>query len=949
METVLTSNIVERQLPDFVRSEHPTFVTFLKKYYEWLEQNQQVNNEIENLKNSIDIDYANNFYLNLLKRDLLPYFPEEILTDKRLFLKLVSQFYKSNGTQESVKFLFKALFNDDITIYYPKDDILRASDGKWVLPLALRIDTNDQNIFNIEKTLITGTTSKSTAVVEKVIKSVDRQLGIEYIEIYISNVKRLFETGETITATYINTTTNLPVTVTGRLVGALSEIKIDPLNRGLYYVGYDPTTSTYSGDPVSIVGGLNPSATNPVGALAYVGNTTKGSVTDIITVNGGFGFRKESDISSSFDDDVILFDFIGGFDNAPIGTEATARLNLVDDSNVRTVNVSSLQIETLNSAYSNINVASSITLANLSTYQSFNVYSIAFVELTGGGGGYRIKPSLETYSFFNEENSDILIAGPSPATIPTISLTSGSNRITHSTAGQSFITLGIENGSYIRLFKNNPNYERVVQVQNVTSNTVTFTSNFFNDVSGVSAYKILRNDLYKVGSIGRINIINAGSGYSNGNVIIFTGGSGYGANAYVNVNVSGAIVSVTINNHSSNAFVYGGEGYRRDALPTLTIQSANGTNAILQVAEVLGDGEQYDLLTSRIGAISTIRVLSYGYDYVDAPIISLRNMDITVSNVSQGGLFVSNTIVYQGSSNTNFTFRSTVDTYDLSTNILRVFNYTGTLDETQLLKYDSLDTIAAVTSNVVSSTVYGDGRAKATANFENGLIRYPGIYLNSDGQLSSNKVLQDGDKYHNFSYEINTGVDYSKFKKPLNDIVHPVGTKVFSTKIVDIPDTVEPTTNIDYITVNTLSDSYNIAYGANSVITTNTSANLMNFVNVSDIIILKDVYRRVSNTVNIAYGSNTVYGQNTNFINDIQEGEIIYLSSGNTETVVEILNANYLITQNTLYAPTQSGVTINVFFDEVKTVTFVNANTILVDSNFSSNSTFTTAIIQKVE
>ncbi len=53
-------------------------------------------------------------------------------------------------------------------------------------------------------------------------------------------------------------------------------------------------------------------------------------------------------------------------------------------------------------------------------------------------------------------------------------------------------------------------------------------------------------------------------------------------------------------------------------------------------------------------------------------------------------------------------------------------------------------------------------RAKATAVFENGLIRYPGIYLNNDGQPSSDQKLQDDKKYHNYSYVINTTNDYYK-------------------------------------------------------------------------------------------------------------------------------------------------------------------------------------------
>ena len=920
MDQVLTSILVERQLPEFVRSEHPVFVTFLKKYYEWLETNNQISYEINALANSIDLDKADNDYLNLIKRDLMPYFPENILADKRLFLKLITNFYKSNGTPDSVKFLFRALYNENIDIYYPKDDILKASDGKWVLPLALRIDTSDNNIFNIEKTKITGRISKATAVVEKVIESVDRQLGIKYIELYVSNIQRLFETGETIDATYNNGVVD--VTVSGRLIGALSEIKIDPLNRGLYYNGYDPLIP-YNGDPVTIVGGLNPSANSPVGALAYVGNTTKGSVTEILLTNPGFGFRKTSEISSSYDAYVSTVDFKGGFENAPYGSEAKASISLVDTATVRKVNLRNMSIETLHGLYPNINVANAITVANIGSYQSFNVYPLSFVTLDQGGGGYRAKPTLDTYSFYNETNSDVLV-------ISSCNIVKDTNIITDLTQD---LTTSFEVGNYVRLYIVNK-LEDIYEIVGVTTNTLIFANNFANDVSGVSVYKIVRNDLYKIGSLGRIVTANGGSNYAVGETLTFTGGSGYGANAYVSAIHAGnsGIKTVTINNHSSNAFVLGGEGYTRGALPTITINTTSGANANVYVSEVLGDGEQYSLTTSRIGSITSIRIVSYGYDYVEAPMISLRNMDLTLQNVTPGQLFVSNTIVYQGTSNSSTTFSAYVDEFTQDTGFIRLFNYKGTFDANKTIKSDD----GTVSGNVVlgSTTVYGDGRAKATANFENGLIRYPGIYLNTDGHISEDKFLQDGNKFHNFSYVINSQTDYNKFKKPLNDIVHPLGTKTFVTRIDNNQENVSANDINQSITVTTLPTKFNIVYGANA--TTNTTANLMNYVNVGDVVIFTGVYRNVANTVNISLGSNTVFGNTCNFINDILDGDIIYLSTGNTETVLSVSNSKYLITQNTL-GVTANNVTINLYFDETKTVTFVNANTIKVDTAFTSN------------
>jgi hypothetical protein len=321
----VTSSLVSSQLPDFVRSDNPKFVLFLEKYYEWLEKSNNVIFETNTLYDSKDLDIADEYYLNEIAKEILPYFPKEILLDKSKFIKHVGQFYRSKGTPESLKFLFRILYNEEIDIYFPKEQIIKLSDGKWVLPLSLRVETGDNNIFDIERCKITGTASKSTAIVEKVIKSVDRQLGIQYIELYISNIEKLFTTGENVTTTIVRTDGTEDF-VTAKLIGSLSEIKIDPRNRGLFYNGFDPELD-YDGDPVTIIGGLNPSSNNPIGAIATVGDVLKGSVDDVLITNGGFGFR-----SPIIHQNSSILDFTGGFRDVLLGAEAKAQILLLNET-----------------------------------------------------------------------------------------------------------------------------------------------------------------------------------------------------------------------------------------------------------------------------------------------------------------------------------------------------------------------------------------------------------------------------------------------------------------------------------------------------------------------------------------------------------------------------------------------------------------------------------------
>ena len=77
---------------------------------------------------------------------------------------------------------------------------------------------------------------------------------------------------------------------------------------------------------------------------------------------------------------------------------------------------------------------------------------------------------------------------------------------------------------------------------------------------------------------------------------------------------SGFTANLTISYAPEN--IRGGEGYDAAHLPLITINTVSGTGASLIAKEILGDGEELELSTTRIGSISSLRVISYGYDYI---------------------------------------------------------------------------------------------------------------------------------------------------------------------------------------------------------------------------------------------------------------------------------------------------------------------------------------------
>ena len=130
MSDFKNSILVSQQVPEYVREEYPLFVNFLEAYYEFVEQQDGVNNETKNLLNQSDIDLTDKFFENFYA-NFLPLIPENTAVDKTLILKHIKDFYRSRGTEKSIRFLMRILFDEEVEFYYPQRDILKVSDGKW--------------------------------------------------------------------------------------------------------------------------------------------------------------------------------------------------------------------------------------------------------------------------------------------------------------------------------------------------------------------------------------------------------------------------------------------------------------------------------------------------------------------------------------------------------------------------------------------------------------------------------------------------------------------------------------------------------------------------------------------------------------------------------------------------------------------------------------------------
>jgi len=183
------SSLVQNQFPDFYKEEGPKFLAFIEAYYAYLEEQGKMTDAVRNLKSYSDVNTTIDEYLEYFINTFLPSVPFEVFADKRIMIKYIREFNRSRGTLASYRLLFRTLYNEEIDVEFPADQILKVSDGDWRLDRYL-VSSYDPATYQFIGKTIKGQESKSEALVEDIIRKNIR--GRDLMQIIVSNVKGTF-------------------------------------------------------------------------------------------------------------------------------------------------------------------------------------------------------------------------------------------------------------------------------------------------------------------------------------------------------------------------------------------------------------------------------------------------------------------------------------------------------------------------------------------------------------------------------------------------------------------------------------------------------------------------------------------------------------------------------------------------------------------------------------
>ena len=240
-------------------------------------------NPVQNIQQLLayaDVDNTVYSFLDKFRDSFMEALPNTVADglSKRKLIKNIKDLYSAKGTEAGHKLFFRILFNEEATIIYPRDQLLRPSDGVWSTDKIVRVVENGTSDFSHSVgQLITGQTSGATARVVTVIKFREGAIQIAELNLDINSVNGVFVAGETVTS-----------------VDNIQDLEISSVIKSIVVGGAVVSSGAYytTGDVVTVTGGGGNGE-----ALSIIESAGTGSVDEILIDNGGSGYQTGQELT----------------------------------------------------------------------------------------------------------------------------------------------------------------------------------------------------------------------------------------------------------------------------------------------------------------------------------------------------------------------------------------------------------------------------------------------------------------------------------------------------------------------------------------------------------------------------------------------------------------------------------------------------------------------------
>jgi hypothetical protein len=313
---------------------------------------------IQQLTNFRDPDKVISQFLDNFRNEFFKTIPDNLSSgiNKRNLIKNIKSLYKLKGTQKGHEVFFRILFNNQSETFYPREQMLKVSDGKWNTQTVLRVLSTQGETLSLIGRQIKGRTSNATAIVENVGKFYVGADEVSEITINKKSLVGTFAVSETIEGTESDQSDYyILATITG--VPGTKTIN----NDGNLYTTNDLITISGGGQQASM----------------QISDVGSGKITEIVVDNGGSGYEIG---------DTLSFNNTGTF-----GSNASGVVTVVNGA-VSNEDTDHIVLEEETSA------GDHLTGDKIVFESGTGIGDITDIYLTNGGDGYKSLPTVTVTS-----------------------------------------------------------------------------------------------------------------------------------------------------------------------------------------------------------------------------------------------------------------------------------------------------------------------------------------------------------------------------------------------------------------------------------------------------------------------------------------------------------------------------------------------------------------------
>jgi hypothetical protein len=774
---------IKYTLPEFIREDYPDFVTFLEKYYEFMDQTNNPDQLLLN-KRYYDIDDLNDAELNKKALEFAKDFPQVLAIEKKKLFKNIKSLYESKGSERSIKAFFRLVYDEEIELSYPTQFILRASDGIWRQDNSVKVllgyeDHRPTNLYAkaidilyYESIGYTGSIPNRRAITEpkRISTAVVRANKIAYTT--PSKYELFLELPRSVTS-IPGPGTGAAATLT-IVSGVITAVTLTSGGSGYLAAPDVIITSTGSGVGADIVAIVeNGSVTGFIinsGGSSYVSGTTTiafnaHSINSTVATSGTAGQFTCGKSAIAVGDQVKITGTLGG----------TGTISGYTSGNVYKVSAISGSVTRITVTAGGSGYTSDPTVvfsggggsgATATATRTGNI--VTSINVTNGGSGYTSAPTI-TITGGGGSGATATSVAPLPA-VTSFTLTTTDDIAIATTAGSlTGLTYTVNTKKY---------YETVILLKDAPNTEANIKGYLTRCLTSVTS------GAYANYSVSSVTVTAGGSGYTSDPTVAFSGGGGSGAAATA---VRGTVTGITV--------TAGGSGYTSN--PTVAITGGGGSGATATA-------------TRTGNAVTGITITNGGTGYTSNPTVTITGgagsgatatavrgtvTSVTVSNEGSGYTSVP-TVAFTGGAGSGATATAVIQG-DAGFKVGDVFSFAQTENDLSYIRVKEVGVEELGAINVPTSwTILAPGSGYTSASTTDTitsdtgetlqitlnsdyLFAYDGYYKNDRGKLSSLNILQDNFKFQNYSYIIKSSLPQYIWNDVFREHMHPAGKEVF--------------------------------------------------------------------------------------------------------------------------------------------------------------------------